>query len=61
MGKKGFSQVLKTIAVNSFIGYRIFQRYDLLETDETLKSLDRYRERSNNFQATVEFIDDVGR
>lgn len=59
--QKVFSKVLKAIAVNAFIAYRMCRGYDLLETDGTLKSLVLYWERLNIFKVTADFINDVAR
>lgn len=53
------SQVIKTLSVNAFDGCRIFQRQELLGTDESLVSLDIYRNNLNKVQTMGDFIEDA--
>lgn len=48
--QKLVSKMLKTLAVNAFIAWRVFQRQELLQSDEEFKSLDKYRDGLNKIQ-----------
>lgn len=41
--QKIVSQTIKNVVFNSFISWRMFTRQDLLQSSQTLKSLDNYR------------------
>lgn len=57
--QKIVSQVFKTLAVNSFIAWRIWERKDLLKDVESFKSLDKFRNAVNKVSSTAEFMIDV--
>lgn len=57
--QKVVSQVLKTVAINGFFLWRIFQRRDLLESARSFKSLEKYRYQLNKVQGTADFMFDV--
>ena len=57
--QKLISQTIKTLAINEFIAWRIFQRRDLFEDRASFRSLDSYRIALNKVQAMAEFIHDV--
>lgn len=54
--QKLVSQTIKTLAINAFITWRMFERQDLLESAETFCSLDSYRNVLNKVQATTDFM-----
>ena len=53
------SQILKTISIYSFVGWRMSERVDLLESTESLKALYKFRNPLSKVQATADFIFDV--
>ena len=57
--QKLVSQILTSIAINSFIGWRMSERVDLLESTESFKALYKYRNPLNKVQATADFMFDV--
>ena len=52
-------QTLKTLAINAFIGWRMFQRENLLESSDTLHSLYHYGNLLIKVQSTADFMFDV--
>lgn len=54
--QKLVSQVLKTVSINAFIAWRIFERRDLLQNLGEFKSLERYRNALNKVQSTADFM-----
>jgi hypothetical protein len=57
--QKIVSQVLKTVIVNAFVAWRMSVREDLVETSESFKSVDRYRQILNNVQPLGDFVLDL--
>lgn len=49
------AEVLKTVVGNSFVGWRVVKRQDLLDLPKTLKSLETYRHSLNNAQSLGDF------
>lgn len=50
------SLTLKTIAINAFVAWRMFQRQDRLETIQSFKSIENYRNSLRKMQATADFM-----
>jgi len=59
--QKLVSQTIKTVAINAFIGWRIYERRGLLETSDMFGSLDSFRNQLNNVQATNSFMLDLSK
>ena len=59
--QKIVSQMLKTIAINAFIAWRMNTREALLRTSETFRSLGHYRSTLNNLQSLRHFIFEVSK
>ena len=57
--QKLVSQVLKTLSVNAFVAWRIFERRDLLQSAEHFKSLESYRDALNRVEPTADFMLDT--
>lgn len=57
--QKLVTQVLKTVCVNAFLAWRIFERRDLLQRVEDFKSLDSFRNALNKVQSTADFMIDA--
>lgn len=50
--------IIKTLAVNTFFVWRMFQRQELLEAAQAFCSLDVYRNLLNNIPVTADFMFD---
>lgn len=59
--QKIVSQTFKTLAVNSFIAWRMTTRKDLLQSKETFQSVDCYRRNLNKIQSLADFVYDVSK
>lgn len=59
--QKIVSQVLKTLAVNSFVGWRMAERGDLIESSAAFRSLDDYRHSLNCVQSLADFTFDLSK
>lgn len=59
--QKLVSQVLSTIAVNVFIAWRIFQRQDLIQSDNSFKSMESYMNSLRKVQPMANFMFDTAR
>lgn len=57
--QKLVSQVLKTVSLNAFFAWRIFERRDLLLTMEDFKNLECFRNAVNKVQSTADFMLDA--
>lgn len=57
--QKLITQVLKSLSINAFLAWRIFERRDLVNTSATFKSLDNYRCALNRVQSTSDFMVDA--
>lgn len=57
--QKLICQVLKTVAINAFIAWRVFERRDLLQSTSEFRSLDAYRNNLNKVQSTADFMLDA--
>lgn len=51
-------QILKTVTINAFVGYRMYERKDLLNSAASFKSLEMYRNLLNKVQSTADFMFD---
>lgn len=57
--QKIVSQVFKTLTVNVFFAWRLYERRDLLSTTESFKSIDSFRNALNKVTPTAEFMLDA--
>ena len=53
------SEILKTLAVNAFFGWQMYERQDLLESAETFQSIEHYRNLLNKVESTADFMFDT--
>lgn len=56
--QKIVTQVIKTVLVNSFISWRIYEQRQLLQSSQTFQSLDSFRHSLNTVQSLPDFIFD---
>lgn len=57
--QKLICQVLKTMAINAFIAWKVTERRDLLQSNNKFRSFDAYRNNLNKMQSTANFMLDA--
>jgi hypothetical protein len=57
--QKLVTQTFKTLAVNAFVSYRLHQKVDLLQSQETFRGISAFRGAMNSVQSLGDFIYDV--
>lgn len=59
--QKTVTKIIKKLSVNAFVGWKMFQREDLLESGEIFRSIENYCNNFNKVQPTADFVFDVAR
>lgn len=57
--QKIVSQGLKTVAINGFSAWRIYERRDILESDLAFKSIESWINALKKVQSTADFMIDA--